>query len=85
MLYAYEAKGVWHDIGNLDAYFAANCSAIDGKIAGLKNEGLSQKELEDKQIEAEMPVYVSKSAVMGRNVKLGAYTFIGDNEIALIV
>lgn len=81
MLYAYEAKGVWHDIGNLDAYFTANCSAIDGEIAGLKNQGLSQKELEDKQIEAEMPVYVSKSAVMGRNVKLGAYTFIGDNAV----
>ncbi len=80
-LYAYEAKGAWHDIGNLDSYFAANCAALDGKISGLKNTGFTEKELRDKNIEIEMPVFVSKKAVIGQNVKLGAYTVIGDNAV----
>lgn len=81
MLYAYEATGIWHDIGNLDAYFSANCCALDGKISGLQNDGFSIKELEEKQVEADWPVYVSKSALIGKNVKLGAYTFIGEGAI----
>lgn len=80
-LYAYEAKGSWHDIGNLDSYFAANCAALDGKINGMKNTGFSEKELRDKNIEVEMPVFVSKKAVIGQNVKLGAYTVIGDGVV----
>ena len=80
-LYAYEAKGSWHDIGNLDSYFAANCAALDGKISGIKNTGFTEKELRDKNIEVEMPVFVSRKAVIGQNVKLGAYTVIGDGVV----
>lgn len=80
-IYAYEAEGVWHDIGSLDGYFSAVCSALDGKISHLKNDGFSQKELEEMQVEAEMPVYVSRKAVIGRNVKLGAYTTIGAGAV----
>ena len=80
-LYAFEAKGNWHDIGNLDSYFSANCSALDGKISGLSNNGMTEKELADKHIEVELPVFVSRGAVVGQNVKLGAYTVIGDGAV----
>ena len=80
-IYAYEAHGTWHDIGNLDEYFAANCSALDGKIRGMKNTELTSAELAAKHIEVEPPVYVSPGAVLGENVKLGAYTVIGDGAV----
>ena len=80
-MFAYEATGIWHDIGNLDGFFQANCSALDGKIRNLCNEGLTEKELRAREIDVEMPVYVSKSAVIGRNVKLGAYSFISDEAV----
>lgn len=80
-MYAYEAHGAWHDIGNLDSYFTTNCEALDGNIRGIKNSGLSQKELQEKNIEVETPVFVSKNAIIGQNVKLGAYTVIGDNAV----
>lgn len=80
-MYAYEASGIWHDIGNLDEYFAANCSALDGKLRGMKNTGLTPQELAEKHVEAEQPVYVSKDAVLGENVKLGAYAVIGDGAV----
>ena len=80
-MFAYEAEGIWYDIGNLDEYFAANCAALDGRIKGIYNNGLSPEELEKKNIEAESPVYVSKSAIIGENVKLGAYTVIGDEAV----
>ena len=80
-LYAYEAKGTWHDIGNLDEYFAANCSALEGKLHGMKNDGLTESELAEKHVDVEMPVYVSRGAVVGENVKLGAFTVIGDHAV----
>ena len=80
-IYAYESGGIWHDIGNLDSYFAANCSALDGKLPDIKNTGFTEKELADKNVEVEMPVYVSRKAVIGENVKLGAYTVISDDAV----
>ena len=80
-LFAYEASGVWHDIGNLDGYFEANKTALDGKIYKLANDGFTAKELKERGIEAEEPFYVSKKAVIGTNVKIGAYTVIGENAV----
>lgn len=76
-LYAYEAEGEWHDIGTLDEYYAAVCAALDGKLCGLTNDGVSAEQLRSGGIEVEEPVYVSPDAVLGKNVKLGAYTVIG--------
>ncbi len=80
-MYAYEAKGIWHDIGNLDQYFEANKTALDGKVRGFENNGLTMEELTEQKIDAEAPVYVSRKAIIGANVKLGAYTVIGDNAV----
>ena len=75
-LYAYEAKGTWFDIGNPDAYFAANRAALDGTLSGFGNDGRSYEELTKAGVDAEMPVYVSKGAVIGKHVRLGAYTVV---------
>ena len=80
-MYAYEAEGTWHDIGNLDEYYNACCSALEGKIKGITNDGFTEKELKDMNIDAETPLYVSRSAHIGENVKLGAYTVIGDGAV----
>lgn len=80
-IFAYEAKGVWHDIGNLDGYFEAVRSALDGKLPDIPNDGFTAKELEKMGVEAEVPFYVSRSAVIGTNVKLGAYTVIGAEAV----
>ncbi len=80
-LYAYEAEGMWHDIGTLDEYFAAVCGALDGKIKGLVNTGLTAEQLKSIGAEVEEPVYVSPDAVLGKNVKLGAYTVIGSSAV----
>lgn len=80
-VFAFEGKGNWFDIGNLDEYFAASCAALDGKINGIENDGLSSEELKEKNVDFDYPVYVSKKAVLGKNVKLGAYTFIGEGSV----
>ena len=80
-LFAYEAQGVWHDIGNLDGYFEANKTALDGKLRKTVNDGFAQHELKERGIDAETPFYVSRNAVIGTNVKIGAYTVIGDDAV----
>ena len=80
-LYAYEAEGTWHDIGNLDEYFAANRSLLDGVFSGAKNDGYTLSALYEKGIDAESPVYVSKNAVIGKNVKIGAYSVIESGAV----
>ncbi|MCR5352769.1 MAG: NDP-sugar synthase, partial [Clostridiales bacterium] len=80
-LFAYEAAGTWHDIGNLDEYFAANRSCLDGIISGAKNDGYTESELYEKGIDAESPVYVSKNAIIGKNVKIGAYSVIESGAV----
>lgn len=80
-VYAFNADGVWPDTGSLDGYFSAVCSALDGKLDCVKNDGFTQKELEEMQVDAEMPIYVSRNAVIGRNVRLGAYTSIGSGVV----
>ena len=80
-LFAYETEGIWHDIGNLDGYFEANKTALDGKISKYPNKGFSAKELKERGIEAEEPFYVSRNAIVGSNVKIGSYTVIGDEAV----
>lgn len=80
-VFAYEASGVWHDIGNLDGYFEAVKSALDGRLPDIPNDGFTAKELEEMGVDAEAPFYVSREAIMGTNVKLGAYTVIGDEAV----
>ena len=80
-LYAYEASGVWFDIGNLDEYFAAVSAALDGKLSGFSSGGFSPEELTKQGVEFDAPVYVSPKAVLGTSVKLGAYTSIGDGAV----
>lgn len=80
-LFAYEAEGTWHDIGNLDGYFEANKTALDGKLKKYPNEGFTAKELKEHGVETESPFYVSRNAIIGSNVKIGAYTVIGDGAV----
>ncbi len=81
-LYAYEAAGKWFDIGGLDAYFSASSALLDGSLAALdRPRGLSAEQLAEKHVDLEEPVFVSSSAVIGQNVKLGAYTVIGDGAV----
>ncbi len=80
-LFAYESQGTWHDIGNLDEYFAANRSCLDGVISGVQNDGYTQKELSEKGVDADSPLYVSKNAIIGKNVKIGAYSVIESGAV----
>lgn len=80
-LYAYEASGVWYDIGNLDEYFAAVSAALDGTLSGFNANGLLPEELAEQGVEADGPVYVSKKAILGKNIKLGSYTAIGEGAV----
>ena len=80
-LYAYEASGVWYDIGNLDEYYAAVCAALDGRLSGFDGGGLSPEQLANRGIEFDSPVYVSEKAVLGKNIKIGAYTSIGAGAV----
>lgn len=80
-LYAYRAAGDWLDIGSLEEYENAVRAALDGKIPGFAEGAYTEEELAAKEIRVETPVYVARTALLGRDVKLGPYTVIGENAV----
>lgn len=76
---SFRMDGYWNDIGTLNELFQCNVDALCGKIKGIANNGLSASQLCEMGVEAEEPVFVSKSAKLGKSVKLGKYSIINDN------
>lgn len=81
LLYAYNPGGEWHDIGNFDEYFEANKAFLEGRLKGITNDGFTKRELDKRGIDAEEPFYASTRARIGSNVKIGAYSVIGDDVV----
>lgn len=71
--------GYWNDLATANDYFQCNVDALCGKIKGISNDGFSVSRLCDMGVDAEEPVFVSKSAKLGKSVKLGKYSIINDN------
>ncbi len=71
--------GYWNDIGTLNQLFQCNVDALCGKIKGISNDGFSKMELSQMGVDAQEPVFVSKSVKIGKSVKLSKYSVINDN------
>ena len=71
----------WCDVGTLGEYYNCNVLAAENRIKTVKNDGLCRKTLVRSGVHAEDNVYVSLSACVGKNVKLGKGSILCENTI----
>lgn len=71
----------WCDIGTLDEYHNCNVLAAANEIMTVKNDGLNQRQLVRCGIHADENVYVSHSACVGKNVKLGKGSILCEKTV----
>ncbi len=76
---SFTANGFWCDMGCFSEYCACNGYAAKGKLSCIPNKGKSVDSLVETGIHAEDGVYVSHSAIIGKNVRLSEGSIVCDN------